>query len=277
MNALRALVAVALMASVAIACGDGSDVGTIDGSTTMVIAEAAPITDVPTTTSEAVTTTTSTAGAPPTTAVVTPPTVAPPVTAAASGEPGMPGEPFPTHAPRGAVLGVVGVAHDDVLNVRELPGLTDIVTTLAPTADDVVSEDEGRMLPGSIWWKVTANGATGWVNARFVAHLGWVDDLTASVVRRHGGYPTGSTMEALGRVVAETVASEDPPSTIVMSVAPTVGDLGEVTYDVVGVGDDSLAGFRLHVFGAPDGDGFSLKSVEATVLCARGLTGQACT
>ena len=79
-------------------------------------------------------------------------------------------------------------------------------------------------------------------------------------------------------IVAESLASEEPPSRIVMSVAPTVGDLGEVTYDVVGIGDDAVRGFRLHVFATPDegGEGFVLKSVEQTVLCGRGLSGVLC-
>ena len=275
MDALRLLVVIILVSSGVLGCGDGSDVGTVDGSTTMVIAEAAPLTDGSTTTSVVGASTSSIPAVSPTTAA-TPPTVVPPTTAASGDGAELPGEPTPTHARKGAMLAVVGVPHDDVLNVRELPGMTAIVTTLDPTATDVVSEGEGRLLPSSIWWKVTANGRTGWVNSRFVAYLVGVDDLTASVVRRHGGIPTAPTMETLGRSVAETLASEDPPSTIVMSVAPTVGDLGEVTYDVVGVGDDALAGFRLHVFGASDGDGFSLKSVEATDLCARGLSGGVC-
>ena len=59
-----------------------------------------------------------------------------------------------------------------------------------------------------------------------------------------------------------------------VTVAPSVGDLGEVTYDVIGLGDDSVRGYRLHVFGEGlgAGGGFYLKSVEARVLCARGVT-----
>ena len=59
-----------------------------------------------------------------------------------------------------------------------------------------------------------------------------------------------------------------------MVVAPAVGDLGEVTYDVIGLGDDSIGGWRLHVFGTPSasGEGFLLKTLEATTLCTRGVT-----
>jgi hypothetical protein len=47
-----------------------------------------------------------------------------------------------------------------------------------------------------------------------------------------------------------------------------------VTYDVVGLGDDAVFGFRLHIFGEPteNGEAFSLKSVEATSLCGRAVT-----
>lgn len=275
MCALRLLIVPALAALLVAGCGDDDGaIGTIDGSMTTVTAQELATTEASTAEPESSTTAvaTPTTIPPPTTG--TPPTVAP---APGSGDgSALPGEPFDSQAPAGAVLGVVGVAHDDVLNVREYPGMTAIIARLAPTADDVVSAGEGRLLSTSVWWKVTADGRTGWVNSRFVAYLSGVDDLTAAVVSSHGGYPTAANMELLGWTVAEALASDDPPSMIVMSVAPTSGDLGEVTYDVIGLGDDAHAGWRLHVFGAPEGGGFSLKSVEATVLCARGLHGEAC-
>lgn len=280
MRVFSALVLLAVVTMVAVACGDSDPGGTVDGSTTMVTVDLAPISEVSSTTAEAAATTSTTTTRPTstTTAARTPPTVAPPTVAGGSGgeDTALAGEPFDLHPPSGAVLGVVGVAHDDVLNVREFPGLTAIVARLAPTEDNVVSEGEGRLLSDSIWWKTTAGGATGWVNSRYLAYLGDVEDLTYAVVRDHGVYPTGPNMEVLGRTVAETLASDDPPSSIVMSVAPTSGDLGEVTYDVIGLGDDAQVGWRLHVFGTPEGGGFTLKSVEATALCGRGVTGGVC-
>jgi hypothetical protein len=79
-------------------------------------------------------------------------------------------------------------------------------------------------------------------------------------------------MEQLGQIVAASQAStDDPESRITLTVAPTVGDLGEVTFDVVGLADDSVLGVRLHVFGDPSGGaGFVLDTVELTVLCGRG-------
>lgn len=186
----------------------------------------------------------------------------------------LPGEPFDIFPPAGAVLAVIGVAHDDVLNVRDVPGDGRVIATYGPVADDVVSAGAGWKLPTTIWWKVGVDGTEGWVNSSFLAYLGVVDDVTSQVVAALGGIPEEETMLDLGRVVAEALASDDPKSDIVMSIAPSIGDLGEVTYDVVGIGDDAARGSRLHVFGAPSasGDGFTLKSVEATVLCGRGVT-----
>ena len=58
-----------------------------------------------------------------------------------------------------------------------------------------------------------------------------------------------------------------------MTDGPNVGDLGEITLDVIGMGDDSILGERLHVFGDPDpgGESFTMRTVERTLLCARGV------
>jgi hypothetical protein len=72
------------------------------------------------------------------------------------------------------------------------------------------------------------------------------------------------------------MASEEPESDIVLTSAPDVGDLGEVTYDVVGLGDDAVRGVRLHVFGQPVDEAFTLHTVEMTALCGRGEDQGAC-
>jgi hypothetical protein len=187
----------------------------------------------------------------------------------------LPGEAFDLGPRAGDVVAVIGVAHDDVLNLRNGPGTGyEIIATLDPLADDLVATGRHRLLTSSIWSEVEANGVVGWVNQSYLAYLGAVHDDTAYVVDRLGAVPQAETMVDLGTLVADQYASVEPTSDVVMSVAPTVGDLGEITYDVVGVGDDAQVGVRLHVFGAPTagGEGFSLQSVEATALCGRGVT-----
>jgi hypothetical protein len=187
----------------------------------------------------------------------------------------LPGESIDLFWQEGDMLGVVGVAHDDVLNVRQGPGVSfDVVATLQPLADQVVATGRSRMLVQSIWTEIEVGATTGWVNVAYLAYLGDTSDDTADTVATIGETPAAETMVDLGSIVAEAHASTDPASEIVLSVAPEVGDLGEITYDVIGLGDDALFGVRLHVFGAPDagGEGFTLHSVELTLLCGRGVS-----
>ena len=187
----------------------------------------------------------------------------------------LPGEPFVGFAQTGDRLMVVGVAHDDTLNVREGPGSNyPVMVALPPTESDVVATGEARLLDRSLWYGLETASGDGWVNARYVAFEGGVDDTTAQIVDSIGEIPVAETMLDLGLLVAEDRSSTDVESDIVVVEAPTLGDLGEVTYDVIGLADDSLYGLRLHLFGEPiPGDGgFSLKSVEATALCGRGVS-----
>ena len=187
----------------------------------------------------------------------------------------LPGEPIDFGPTAGDEIAVVGVAHDDVLNVRAAPGTdSEVLAELAPTATGLIATGRARSLPESIWFEVEVEGVTGWVSSAFVGYLGLTDDATAEVIEALGETPGAETMLDLGLIVAEVMSSDEPPSRIVMSVAPVVGDLGEVTYDVVGLGDDALGGVRLHVFGDPaeGGEAFVLSNVERTFICSRGVT-----
>jgi hypothetical protein len=196
----------------------------------------------------------------------------------ASSAPGeLPGEPADFGPTAGAVLGVVGVAHDDTLNVRAAPGTDqEVVAELDPLADDVVAVGNTRTLPESIWFEVEVDGGTGWVSASFVAYLGATSDVTAEIVADLGTTPGAETMVELADAVAASRAAldEEPIPEVTVVVAPTVGDLGEITVDVTGYPDDAVLGERLHVFGTPaeGGEGFVLRSVESLVLCRRDVT-----
>ena len=79
-------------------------------------------------------------------------------------------------------------------------------------------------------------------------------------------------MEELGLLVAGVFASTEPESRLVMVTAPTGTETVEVTYDVIGLGDDSVFGVRIQVKGVPTSDGFAFQSAELTPLCGRGVT-----
>ncbi|MDH3293960.1 MAG: SH3 domain-containing protein [Acidimicrobiia bacterium] len=191
----------------------------------------------------------------------------------------LPGESWDGFAAAGDLFGVVGVAHDDVLNVRAIPDASaDIITALAPTATGIVATGEGRLLPSSIWYQVDTDAGLGWVNARYVAFIAGTDDATAEYLAT--GSPGGAeTMVELADMIADAFILDDSDGTeVVQTVAPTVGDLGEITYDIIGLGDDAVAGFRLHILATPSDslEGFDLTSIERTYLCSRGTDGEVC-
>jgi hypothetical protein len=204
-----------------------------------------------------------------TTAVATTTVAADPTTSTTLVE----GEPSEFGPRAGDVLTVIGVRYDDTLNLRAGPSpRAAVVGTIEPTYEGLVAAGKTWQLPAALWTNVVYDGLVGWVNLRFVAYAGATDDVTAAVVAALGGYPVAPSLEELGRIVAEALAGSEPGSVIVISVAPTLADRSEVTYDVVGIGDDAVAGVRAHVFAVETETGFVLDAVEARELCARGTT-----
>lgn len=284
----RVLLPFAILAIVAAGCGEADDKGIATGSDVASTAADAVTTDDDTTTTAADAADDSTATEPSTgddsttteaadTDSTTDTTAATTTDTAADDD--LPGEAIDLFVEIGDVLGVVGVSDDDTLNVRAKPGTDqEILTTIDGETDDLVGTGRARSLPSSIWYEVSVDGEIGWVSSSFVAFLGGTDDATAEFLA-DGGSVSAETMTDLGRLVAERFASEDPPSKVVQTVAPTVGDLGEVTYDVVGLGDDALLGYRLHIFAMEDDNGetFTVSNIERTSLCTRGLDGERCT
>lgn len=193
----------------------------------------------------------------------------------------LPGERIDIFPYEGAELAVVAVEADDVLNVRAAPGVEyAVVTALDPLADGILPTGHNRQLDdGSIWAEIDADGETGWANTAFLAHPGDVRDATSALYPTPADRPRAETMVELGELVAATVAGDgEPQPDIVVVDGPTVGDLGEITVDVVGFPDDSVLGDRLHVFAEPDpgGESFTVRTVEATTLCRRGVSDGLC-
>lgn len=254
---LQTTIAITLLGLVVAACGAES--GASETSTTVV--------ETTTTTLAAATTTTTTAASTTTTAAATT------TTSASTATTILRGDPVDLGPPAGAELAVIGVAHDDVLNLRARPGADQpILDEIPPTYDSLVALGESRSLP-SFWTEVDYEGTEGWVNMAFVGYIGVTDNVTSQTIDHFGERPEASTMTELGRLVAEAAASDDPPSRIVNVVEESIGDLGEVTFDVVGLGDDSVRGVRLHVFGERVDTSWRLRTVEQTILCdpARGV------
>jgi hypothetical protein len=267
MDMRRAIpVLVALLALIAAACGDGAGEATTTTSTVLATTSA----PAPTTTVAPATTTTESPATTTTTPETT--TTAPPVTTT-----GPTGNPVDFGPAEGDVLMVVGVRHDDILNLREGAGTAhDVIEQIPPTADDVVALGQTVELPSSFWILVEYSGHSGWVNMAYVGYQGDTNDDTARIIADLGERPTETSMTALGELIAEQYASDEPEPDIVQVTPVTTGDLSQVTYDVIGLGDDAVRGVRLHVFAERAGGGFSLRTVEVTLICGRGVDDGAC-
>jgi hypothetical protein len=184
--------------------------------------------------------------------------------------------------PPGSALAVVGAGFDDGLSLRDGPSSDDdVVSTLSSTADDVIATGRAEEVDGDLWLFVQADDKQGWVVADRVGFLGEVDDRTNWFVSFYAGPRREDTMEELGeRLAGAHAASVQELSgnvlvpTLRQVTAATVGDLGEVTFDVIGSNDSAVLGVRLHVFGTPNADGtsFVLASVEETTICVDGLS-----
>jgi hypothetical protein len=80
------------------------------------------------------------------------------------------------------VFAVVGVASDDVLNVRARPGVAHpIVTTIPYHGLDVEVHAGGQEVSGSWWVPVTYGGVTGWANNHYLARqVGWLNQAVTA-------------------------------------------------------------------------------------------------
>lgn len=220
----------------------------------------------------------------------------------------LPGEPYEWGPAEGAMLSVVGVPqlplrdvpsgefiatldisnpYESLLKVREAPSGEVIASIDSPTAG-IVATGRTRRLPDTewpeaVWSEVRVAGLTGWARAAHLAPTGLTDDVTAQIIDILGERPEGDTLVDLAQIVGGALATEEPRSLVHTVTRPIVHEgLGEVTVDVLNIGDDSLLGFRLHVFAVPEADDwmsedpgpFTLRTVERTIICHshRGVT-----
>lgn len=240
----------------------GGTTGTAATSTTVPVATTS--TNATTTTVDPITTTTSAPATTTSTAATTTTSGSPSATWAGQEVELGPGE--------GDVLMVIGVRYDDVLNLRAGPGANQAIRdTIPPTYTDLVALGRTWELPSSFWIEVDYDGTDGWVHASYFAYEGATNDDTANVVSQLGETPTKSQMTALGLLVADLYATDDLFNEVVQVTEATSGDLSEIIYDVVGLADDSVGGVRIHVFAEEGSGGFTLKTVETTTLCSRGV------
>lgn len=257
LNDMKRTALLALVMLVAAACGSEPAASTTTqmsgtSTTALVTTTAAPTTSLPTPSSTVVTSTTTTLA---------------PVTTTT-----LPGTSVDFGPADGDILSVVGVRHDDSLNLRPVPGTGQPpLAAIPPTADRLRAEGETRRVGEAFWTRVTYQGVTGWVHMGYVGYAGIVEDGTAETVTVLGGYPEEATLAALGAKVASVYESDEVESRVVQVTPGSAGDLHEIVFDVIGFADDSVGGARLIIFAEKTASGFRLKSVEVMAICSRGV------
>lgn len=186
----------------------------------------------------------------------------------------LPGEVIEIFPYAGDQIAVVGVEHNDVLNVRNGPGASfEVIVELEPLAEGIVATGHNRSIEeASIWAEVNVGGATGWASVAYLGFLADVEDVTSEFAE----LPSGPDLAALGLEVADERLGPDGAASVVVSHLVPDGDLAEVVVDAVGFLDDSVLGSRLHVFAVESGGTFTVRTVEATTLCSRGVADGAC-
>ncbi|MGI9610613.1 MAG: hypothetical protein ACR2NL_10015 [Acidimicrobiia bacterium] len=177
----------------------------------------------------------------------------------------------------GDVLAVVGVAHDDVLNLRNGPGVERaVVSEIEPHYSELVAEGLTRQLENSFWIAVNHGDTGGWLNLAYVAYLGETTDGLDFADSQLGGDPVSDSVEDLGLRVAELYASDEPRSELVVTQAPDADVPDTVVVDVIGLGDDSVFGVRIRVVAQKTAGLWGLAAVEVTSLCGRGVSDGLC-
>lgn len=177
----------------------------------------------------------------------------------------------------GDVVAVVGVDHDDVLNVRAGPG-TDhaIVFAVGPMVTGITVTGRAVESGASVWYEVGVSGESGWVNGAYISMLGATDDATSELAALLGSPLADDDLLSLGASIANSYLAEEGGGWIALVDLPVLAASPSIVshvYDVIGLADDSIKGYRLVIHSTTEvASGlFLLHSVERTSMCWRGV------
>ena len=174
--------------------------------------------------------------------------------------PPLPGAEAESTLEPGDLLAVVGAAEGVTHWLVAFPdGLGDVERELDPL--DTGLEVLGRAweVDGVLWELMLFEGREGYFPRSMLAFIGEPEDVTEQFT----GISLGSVEELGAEIAGEIEATE-----MILIAMP---DALELIYDVMGMEDDSVAGYRVRVVAVEASGGFAPELVERTPLCSRGL------
>ena len=173
----------------------------------------------------------------------------------------LPGNEVPSVFEPGDVLGVIGVESEPSPRLLSFPGQTgEQVFEVNPVEDDFEALGRAWSIDDVAWEWLLVEGHEGYLPRSWLGFIGQPEDVTSQFAPL-----TSDSVVALG----EEIAGEIEAANTVLVAQPSPL---EVVYDVIGLGDDSIAGYRIRVSAREATGGFAPESVQRSPLCTRGLT-----
>lgn len=164
----------------------------------------------------------------------------------------------------GDVVAVIGAADDVTHWLVGLPGdeiTGGVVRELQPTETGLVALGIAWKVEDVLWERLRLGEHEGWFPRPMLGFIGEPDDVTALFV----GVSSESVEDLGAEIAAEIEAAE-------VVLVDEVGRL-EVVYDVIGLEDDPVAGYRIRIVASEEAGRFTPALVERTPLCSHGIGG----
>lgn len=178
----------------------------------------------------------------------------------------------------------VDVAIDDPdggLNMREGAGVDYPIVKVLPRGDTVGITGVCEVVGSTDWWQVQTNGQLGWVSSTFLTEDAvYVTSIGAGTSDTENAGLTGDTLDEIAAELAERYGFDDDVvinETVEAEAIDAIG--GNVTYEFLGLKDDSVAGYQVFinwwVDRSADGNevfGVIAKSITKSPICIRGVS-----
>ncbi|HVR78565.1 MAG TPA: hypothetical protein VMS99_09260 [Acidimicrobiia bacterium] len=171
----------------------------------------------------------------------------------------LPGEETESTFRPGDLVGVVGVDDSVTHWLVDFPGLDGVAREVQPTDTRLEALGIAWQVDDVLWERLAFAGREGFFPRSMLAFIGEPDDVTDLYATLNS-----ESVEDLGAQIAGEIEATE----IVLVAEPSPL---EVVYDVIGLGDDSVEGYRVRVIAKEVAAGFTVELVERTPLCRRGL------